>query len=207
MTARTLSLALLTVLAGCGPTAPEPQAAAPVSALRGAAEFADCQWGEVEGEKLAIQAFACGPEQSHSKLVADNRLPGFWLEMTGDSGPIHRLAVRTFAKDAKAPLSSILTAVRIASPGPMTAACVLSPAPPADGQPEGRYVLEPGPRDKARWEASVMSDEPMEAPCGELGESIAGDRYFRALNPTTVAFVELGSEIQIYDPATLRVIP
>ncbi len=37
--------------------------------------------------------------------------------------------------------------------------------------------------------------------------AIAGDRYFRALNPTTVAFVELGSEIQIYDPATLKALP
>jgi hypothetical protein len=38
---------------------------------------------------------------------------------------------------------------------------------------------------------------------------MAGDRYFSELqgDPARVAFVELGSEIQIYDPATLRAAP
>lgn len=202
-------MAALALVAGCGPQAPapaappEPEAASP---LRGAPEFAGCEWETVTGATLSIQGFACGPEHGNQRIVADDALPGFVLESAGTDGPVRSVAVRAFAKSAEAPLDSILPAVRAASPGPYTARCVFAPAAGVDNAGRGRVVLEPAGEEKARWEASVMSDTPMEKPCGDLGVSIAGDRWFEELagRPTTVVFVEMGSEIQIFDPATLK---
>lgn len=196
---------------GCSP--PEEPAAAPVggpaSTLASAPEFATCEWGEVTGAGLAIGAFTCGADQSSSRLVADDSLPGLWLQMDADGTPFRRLTVRTFPKAADAPVETVVEAVRAASPGPFTARCQLAPIAAQEGLPDGRFSFEPVGEDAAAWEASVSSDAPMEAPCGEMGPAMAGDRYFAELqgDPTRVAFVELGSEIQIYDPATLRAAP
>jgi hypothetical protein len=204
------ALAALSLTAGCGPKAPAAPAAAPqaeaASPLRGAPEFAGCEWETVRGARLSIQGFACGPEHGNVRIVADDALPGFVLESAGTDGPVRSVAVRAFAKAADAPLDSILPAVRAASPGPYTAACVFAPAAGLDNAGHDRFVLEPSGEAKAKWEASVMSDTPMEKPCGDLGVSIAGDRWFEELAsaPGTVVFVEMGSEIQIFDPATLR---
>lgn len=199
----------LALIAACGPTAPAPAPAAEAeiaSPLRGAPEFAGCEWGVIRGASLEIQGFACGPDHGNQRLVADDALPGFVLEFAGAEETIRRVAVRTFPKAPNAPLESILNAVRAASPGPYTARCVLAPATGGDHEGRGRLVLEPAGAEKDRWEASVMSDEPMDKPCGELGVGMVGDRYFQALPgaPGTAVFVDMGSDIQIFDPATLK---
>jgi len=200
-----VTAALAVFCVACGPAEP-PVAAGPASPLADAREFASCQWGEVRGAGLAIGAFTCGPDQMNSRLVADDALPGFALHLDAPDGPVRIPAVQAFPKPPEASLDAVLPAVQAASPGVFTHACALVPAQPVEGQPGDRFVLEPTGAAKAAWEASVVSDEPMEAPCGVLGVSIAGDRYFRVMpdDPTTVVFVELGSEIQIYDPQTLR---
>ena len=116
------------------------------------------------------------------------------------------VAVRVFSKPADAPLVSVLAAVRAASPGRFTTRCVFAPATSLHDEGRRRFVLEPAGEQKQVWEASVASDTPMERPCGPLGVSIAGDRYFELLpqDPRKVVFVEMGSEIQNFDPATLR---
>ena len=200
---------ILSLVAACGPSEPAPPPAAETgiaSPLRGAPEFAGCEWEVVRGASLEIQGFACGPDHANQRIVADDALPGFVLEASGPDGPVRSVAVRAFAKAAGAPLESILPAVRAASPGPYSARCVFSPAPGVDNAGRARLVLEPAGEDKDRWEASVMSDTPMEKPCGELGVSIVGDRWFEEVagRPTMAVFVEMGSEIQIFDPATLR---
>ena len=45
-------------------------------------------------------------------------------------------------------------------------------------------------------------------PCGDMGVGFVGDRYFQVMpgHPDRVVYVDRGSEIQIFDPATLRVI-
>jgi len=201
-------LSALALLAGCGPKPDAPPAAEAeiASPLRGAPEFAGCEWGVVKGSSLSIQSFACGPDHGGQRLVADNALPGFLLEFTGADETVRRVAVRAFPKDAGAPVESILPAVRAASPGPYTARCVLAPAQGGDHEGRGRQVLEPAGEEKARWEASIMSDEPMDKPCGDYGVGMAGDRYFEAMpgQPATVLFVDMGSDIQIFDPATIR---
>ena len=182
---------ILSLVAACGPSAPAPAPAAETeiaSPLRGAPEFAGCEWEVVRGASLEIQGFACGPDHANQRIVADDALPGFVLEASGPDGPVRSVAVRA------------------ASPGPYSARCVFSPAPGVDNAGRARLVLEPAGEDKDRWEASVMSDTPMEKPCGELGVSIVGDRWFEEVagRPTMAVFVEMGSEIQIFDPATLR---
>lgn len=200
-------LTALTLAAGCGPKVSAPPAETEiVSPLRGAPEFAGCEWETIKGAALEIQGFACGPDHGNQRLVADDALPGFVLESKGPDGTIRQVAVRVFAKDPAAPLESILPAVRAASPGPYTARCVFASAPGADNAGRNRLVLEPAGAEKDRWDASIMSDRPMDKPCGELGVGMAGDRFFEELAgaPGVALFIDMGSEIQIFDPATLR---
>lgn len=183
-----------------------PVAEAPVSALRSAPEFAACTWQEVKGARLAMQAFACGPEQGGGHIEADDRLPGFQLVFDGPPAE-RRPVVRTFAKPAAAPLEAILPAIRAASPGPHTATCAFAPAQGYDNEDRGRFVLEPTGAAKAAWDAS-LAVEPGDPPCGPMGVSAAGDRYFKVMpgHPDLVVYADMGSEIQIFDPETLRVI-
>ncbi|MBP6546724.1 MAG: hypothetical protein KA220_08410 [Phenylobacterium sp.] len=200
---------VLALMSACSPQpvakAP-PAAEAPVSALRSAPEFAACTWQEVKGARLAMQAFACGPEQGGGHIEADDSLPGFQLVYAGP--PVERRpVVRTFAKPADAPLEAILPAIRAASPGPHTATCAFAPAQGYDAHGKDRFVLEPTGAAKAAWEASEAI-EPGEPPCGPMGVSAAGDRYFKVMpgHPDIVVYADMGSEIQIFDPETLRVI-
>ena len=202
-----LAGAALALIAACSPdtpAAPAPEAIA--SPLRGAPEFAGCEWTTVRGQRLELQGFNCGADHGNLRIEADDGLPGFVLVWQGPDGPVRATAVRAFAKAPNAPLSDILPVVREASPGPYTAHCVFAPSTAIDDEGRSRFVLEPVGEDKRRWEASVMSDEPMEKPCGDLGVGIAGHRYFETVAgaPDTVVFVDMGSEIQNFDPATLR---
>ena len=65
------------------------------------------------------------------------------------------------------------------------------------------FVFTPTGTAKSEWDAQA---EDLEPPCGVMGPADSGDRYFQALpdHPETVVFVELGSEIQIFDVNTLR---
>ncbi|MDP2009229.1 MAG: hypothetical protein Q8K11_03530 [Phenylobacterium sp.] len=199
----------LALMGACTQPAAEPPAAPPtavVSVLRSAPEFAACAWQEVKGAKLAIQAFACGPEQGGQHIEADDSLPGFQLVYDGPPTE-RRPVVRTFAKPADAPLEAILPAIRAASPGPHAATCAFAPAQGYDDKDKGRFVLEPTGAAKASWEAS-LAVEPGDPPCGPMGVSAAGNRYFKVMpsHPDLVVYADVGSEIQIFDPETLRVI-
>ncbi|WP_340644795.1 hypothetical protein [Phenylobacterium sp.] len=200
-------LALMSACAPQKPAAtPAPAVEARVSALKSAPEFAACVWQEVRGAKFAMQAFACGPEQGGGHIEADDDLPGFQLVYVGSPSE-RRPVVRIFAKPADAPLEAILPAIRAASPGLHTATCALAPAQGYDDKGKGRFVLEPTGAAKAAWEAS-QALEPGDPPCGALGVSAAGNRYFQSMpgHPDLVVYADVGSEIQIFDPETLRVI-
>ncbi len=212
---RLAGLCGLVLMSACSPqtpaartaAAPAAQAPLPVSALKSAPEFAACVWQEVKGARLAMQAFACGTEQGGVHVEADESLPGFQLVYAG--APSERRAiVRTFAKAAEAPLDAILPAVRAASPGPQTATCAFAPAQGYDAKDKNLFVLTPTGAAKTAWEANEARGEPQEAPCGPLGVSVVGDRYFEVMpgHPDIVVYADMGSEIQIFDPTTLRVI-
>lgn len=171
--------------------------------------FSGCEWGKVEGSGLAVWSFACPAEFGNVRLVADPALPGFSLEGTQDGVTSRSPAIIVFDKATGEDVSAIVEQVRARSPGPDTATCALE-------QIQGEYMMPnawafvPTGEAKARWEAAVGGDElgdaPEQGPCGPLGPQIVGDRAFVVVpgDPTKVAFIEFGSEIQIFDPATLR---
>ncbi len=203
------ALAALLFLAACDQAAPPPQPAAPApgatSALRASPEFASCRWETVKGARFSIDAFACGPEFGRLHVEADDDLPGFVLVQDGAEGPVRSTAIQLFDRPAGAPFDAVLPAVRQAS-GPDAAACAFEPAPGVDHQGKPHVVLTPVGAAKAAWEKTVDSDEPVELPCGRWGVGITGDRYFFEApgHPETVVAADMGSEIQIFDPATLR---
>ena len=172
--------------------------------------FKGCTWGKVKGQgpanNLAIWSYACGPAMGGEKLVADDALPGFVIEATGDQGVSRRPVIRVFPKPADAAFDSVLPAIRAASPGPMTARCELVVVPPSDDLTGRLYELEPVGADKAAYD-KANATEPGDPPCGALGISAVGDRFFKELtdDPTKVVLIDMGSEIQIFDATTLQV--
>lgn len=170
--------------------------------------FASCTWGKVEGSGLAVWSFDCSEASGGARLVADDSLPGFAIENTFEGQTSRSPAIVIFKKAADAPIDSILDAVRARSPGPNTANCTLQPVT-FEGAVPGSFSLEPTGEVAARWNAFASGEADaveVEPPCGPMGPQMSGDRSFRVLeaDPTTVVLIEYGSEIQIFDPSTLR---
>jgi hypothetical protein len=171
--------------------------------------FSSCEWGKVEGSGLAVWSFACPADFGNVRLVADPALPGFSLEGTQDGVTSRSPAIIVFEKATGDDVSAIVEQVRAKSPGPDTATCALEQIEGESMMPNA-WAFVPTGEAKARWEAAVggdqLGDAPEQGPCGPLGPQIVGDRAFVVVpgDPTKVAFIEFGSEIQIFDPATLR---
>jgi hypothetical protein len=168
--------------------------------------FAGCQLQEVKGAVLSINSYTCGTEHGNAHLEADNTLPGFVEVHDGTDGPTRTVKIRAFRKAARAPIEAVLAAVRAASPGPSTASCTFAPALGDDDTGAKRFSLVPTGAARVAWDASVDGGAPIDPPCGPLGVQFEGDLYFEVLpdDPTTVAFIDAGSEIQIFIPATLK---
>jgi hypothetical protein len=151
---------------------------------------------------------SCDAKHGGVRLVADDSLPGFVLVNEGPDGKTSHTAIRLFRKAASAPLASILPAVRAASPGPHTAACALTSLPLANGRTNRVFDLEPTAATKKAWDDSQKTSAMPDAPCGPLGVGYAGDSYFQTVpgDGTTVVYVDMGSEVQIFDPATLKLV-
>lgn len=167
--------------------------------------FANCELQTVKGAALSIEAYACGEEQGNVHLEADDSLPGFVIVSDGPDGISRNVAIRVFKKEPGAPFSAILEDVKALSPGPHTNTCVFEKWP---GEEAGvmRYVLAPTGDAKAAWDKGLENGEPVDPPCGALGVQFVGDLYFEEIagDPGTVAFVDSGSEIQIFKPQTLK---
>ena len=198
-------------LTACNPdedktAAPAAQAAAPQPSATMAETYRNCTWGEVQGGGLAVWSYACPADAGNFRMVYDAGLPGFALEGTYDGQTSRSPAIVIFKKAADASIDSILAEVRAKSPGPHSAECVLSVVPSPEGDVAG---FEPTGAAKTQWDAfasGAEGAEPMDAPCGDMGPQMSGDRGFHVLadDPTTVVFVEYGSEIQPFDPSTIR---
>jgi len=191
----TTALAALMVLAASTQT---PAEAPP--------EFADCKLGDVTGAGMTISSYACGPERGNIQLVADEALPGFVEVTSGPDGESKTVRVRAFKKEPGEPIDAVLPAVRAASPGPHSAECTFEPLDAEDTAEPKRYVFAPTGDSKAAWAAAQDSGGEIDPPCGDLGEQFVGDLYFQELpgDPSTVVFVNAGSEIQIFDPTSLK---
>lgn len=195
-----LLLALLVLAPGTAVRA----APAPVPSASLRESFPGCTWGEVKGRLATIWAFSCDAQSAHAHLVADDAVPGFRLR--DDTDPAGRIVIRFFDKGAGQPVAAVLPAVRAASPGRDTARCVLRSLPPNPDLAGHLFALEPTGAEGKAWADSQRTATMPDAPCGPLGIAYAGDRVFREMadDPTHVVFVDMGSEIQIFDPATLR---
>lgn len=166
--------------------------------------FKTCAWQKVSGAHIAIWSFHCGADMGQTHLVRDDAAGGFDLAGGPDEQP--RMVIRTFAKAASAPIDAVLPAIRAASPGPDTATCALIPFKGfEDVWPAKLYDLEPTGAAKAAYD-KANAVEPQPNPCGELGIGPAGDRFFTILpgDPSRVVYVDMGSEIQVFDPNTLK---
>lgn len=201
---------LAAALAGCSPGDTRKVDAAEIAApqpSQGMAEtFSNCTWGEVKGATASIWSFACGADAGNVRLAADDALPGFVIESTDPAAPGRRTAIRIFAKPADAPIDAILDAVRAASPGPQSATCAFAPAQGVDHAGRPRFMFTPVGEARAAYDLAVTSDNIPEPPCGAFGPSEAGDRVFEIIAPDKVAYIDFGSEIQIFDASTLKVV-
>jgi hypothetical protein len=169
--------------------------------------FAGCTWREIKGASLSIWSFACGKTQDGAHLIADNKLPGFRLASTE---PDTRIAIEAFAKPADAPIAAILPAIRAASPGVNTATCTLVPYDDAETKTFShgakQFMFEPTGAAKTAWDKAEKEGGPADPPCGALGIYFDRSPLFWVLpgDKTTVVAVDMGSEIQIFDPSTLK---
>ena len=195
-------------LTACGPrTVPHTAESKPVVAdpkpIQTAIDtFKGCTWEKVTGAHLSIWSFQCGDALGDQRLVANDKLGGFDLTSKGsDSYNV----IRTFAIPAGAGIDAAMPAIRAASPGKDTATCALVPGPAFDAWAGKLYDLEPTGAAKAAYD-KANAVEPQEPPCGDLGIGPDGDRFFTILpsDPTRVIYVNMGSEIQIFDPNTLK---
>ena len=203
----TVAVCALALISGQSLAAPGLTDAPVASLLQNAGEFSGCKWERVAGARFSISSFACDTEHGGVRLVADNAAPGFWLmERDGSKRP----AIRLFSKAVKAPISTILPAVRAASVGPQTRTCVLTYSPSDSAAQPGtkRYVLQPHGVALKAWEKAQDQGKAVDEPCGPLGVAMVGDRYFEVMpgHPGIVVFANMGSEIQIFDPTTLRTV-
>lgn len=196
-------------LAACSPgdtrkVAPEPAAVAPTPSDSAIQTFAGCTWGEVKGAAWSMWSFACGPQFGDIRLVADDALPGFVIE--GATPAERRVVVQIFDKPADAGLDAILPTVRALSPGLGTSTCVFEPL--TDAGKEGLFAFAPTGVLKQQYDAENFSDTVPAMPCGPLGVGPAGERVFKVVDghPGKVAYIDYGSEIQIFDAGTLKAV-
>ncbi len=182
---------------------PKPVVADPKPIPAATDAFKTCTWEKVVGAHLSIWSFHCGADTSGLHLVPNDKLGGFDLAMTG-SAPEN--IIRSFTIPAGGKIDDALPAIRAASPGKDTATCALVPVPAFDAWAGKLYDLEPTGAAKAAYD-KANAVEPQDPPCGDLGIAPAGDRFFTVMSadPTRVLYVNMGSEIQPFDPNTIQV--
>ena len=190
-------------LTACAPPQP-PTAAEPTPDASRAATFSDCDWGEVESAGVSVWSFAC----RRDRLVPDAALPGFVREVEAPEGVMRAPVIVLFTKAEIDPLDAVLPAVRAASPGAATATCGFEEMT----EWAGHYQFMPTGDARAAYDALIAGGgatepaEPDYMPCGQWGPAESGQRVFTVVPgaENRVAAINLGSEITIFDPATLR---
>jgi hypothetical protein len=158
----------------------------------------------VKSQGLAIWSYACGTEFGSVHLVPS--AAGFDIEANDDGKPGRSEAIRIFTKAPDAPITAIQPAVQAASPGPAIAKCTLEESKAPDGSLRERYALKPPAAIQAAWDKAMETGDPGDPPCGAYGPQLAGAHTFELVDgaPDKVVLVNWGSEIQIFDPSTLR---
>ncbi len=182
-----LSLALL--LTGCGSTPTEPTF--PEKPSRAANE--GFQWEEIRGAGLRLWT----QYNDHLQVVADNRLPGLWVERNSDPST-RTLAVRIFELPGN-DINSLLPLLQQEPGWDASQTCTFEETP-CDRPGVKRYRLVPtgSYADSIRQRSS---QEPIPVTCNGWGMSNSGIRYFEvhANRPDRALFLEIGQELPLYD--------
>ncbi|MFZ4120981.1 MAG: hypothetical protein ACOYKM_04890 [Caulobacterales bacterium] len=213
-----LAVVALALLWGCGraPEAPQggAEAPAPVSAA------ALTLLGQTPPDQPALPECAWQPFEGAGIVMWTQTCPGQRMVADAPSGRVLREAVEDGALLATSedirvldmPASGLagLTAQLMLEGGaPAEASCTLNTAPAVIPLPQGRqrYSLEPTGLTRSAWEGALTADEvPETPPCGRYGVSHTGYRYIeiQAAAPTKALFVELGSEVQLFEPNSIQ---
>lgn len=207
------AMVLAVLVSGCGPGATtkteKGAGAATASATPGAAPsrapFEGCRWEYMTGAGLGVWSQVCPTY----RLVAEEALKTLFVEDVRDGQVTRSEAMRVLTLPAGG-LPALAEQLAREGGASAPASCALEPVTNLGAQPEGvaRYSLGPTGALKDAWDRAVKSDvAPDTPPCGRYGVAIVGDRYIevQAAHPDKAVFVELGSEIQIYEPSTLMI--
>lgn len=160
--------------------------------------FPDCTWTETRGAGVSLWGYNCPT----AKIVADAALPGLMTVYSGEDAPGPSVLVQLFEIAEGAPIESIAAAVQAASPAPDVTLCTLEPSQTMTGW----YEFVPTGALKNAYGAFLANEaEEPSMPCGALGPSEAGGRYFKMLTGSTskVALVHMPSDVPNFDINTL----
>lgn len=186
-----LSLALL--LPGCSSTPTEPTF--PEQPSRAANE--GFQWEEIRGAGLRLWT----QYNDHLQVVADNRLPGLWVERNSDPST-RTLAVRIFELPGN-DINSLLPLLQQEPGWDASQTCTFEETP-CDRPDVKRYRLVPTDSyaDSIRQRSS---QEPIPVTCNGWGMGNSGIRYFEvhANRPDRALFLEIGQDAPLYDEQSI----
>lgn len=187
-------------LAACSPAQTTTAVTTPQPSAELTAAFPNCTWQETRGAGASIWGYACQGDH----LVVDESVPGFVRETAAADGPPNRSAVvRLFTIAPGASLDTILPQVRAASPADGIESCSFAPAT----DHEGWFELRPTGALLDSYNAFIAGRaEGPSLPCGQLGPSESGYRYFFRLpgSDTKVAFIDPGGDLAPTDFSTLQ---
>lgn len=203
------SVVLMAALAACGPGATtKTEKSADVAATApgpapARAPFDGCSWEYLSGGGIGLWSQKC----SNNRVVVDAARQAAFMELTVDGQTSRGEIARVFAIPEGGLPALAQTLVREGA-GPTGSQCTLEAVAATTDIPQGvaRYTLVPTGQTKTAWDRAVASDTaPETPPCGAYGVAIVGDRYIevQAAHPDRALFVELGSEMSIYEPSTI----
>ncbi len=163
--------------------------------------FPNCTWAETRGAGMSLWAYDCPA----AKIVVDETMPGLVRVHAGKDAPAPSTVVQLFDIAEAAPIDSIVAAVQAASPAPDVTLCTLQPSQAMAGWHE---FMPTGTLRDAYGKFAAGETESPSMPCGQLGPSESGGRYFKMLPGSTskVAVVHMPSDMPSFDIKTLSAV-
>jgi hypothetical protein len=157
-----------------------------------------CPWQEIRGSGLSIQGYQC----PQSLIVGDKDLPGLVQRYEYEGNLVSAPLIQIFEINKDAPIESINEAVRAASPAQDNHLCSLQPSP----NNEGNYEFLPTGSLKHAYEKPTALEDGLAEPCGPLGPSEVGGRFFFKLkgSNTKVVVAFMPSDMPSFDIKSLK---
>jgi hypothetical protein len=157
-----------------------------------------CPWQEIRGAGLSIQGYQC----PQSEIVGDESLPGLVVRYEYEGKQVSAPLIQIFEIKEGASIDSINQAVRAASPAQDNHLCALHPSPSNDGT----YEFLPTGDLKQAYEQPTALEDGLAEPCGPMGPSEAGGRYFFRLkgSNTKIIVAFMPSDLPSFDIKSLK---